>query len=457
MRCFVFLLGIALVSLAGCAASQYKQARKMLAKEDYVAAEQAFQALLEENPDNVRLLIDLAEVFYHQGELERAETHLNKARSLDPQNSSAIVLIGLIYEKRGDMDKAIAAYRSYSQLSKLGRSRKIIKARLDRLIRERIQVETAKAVAQEEMLDVADIPDNSIAVTLFRNLGSRKDLDPLQKGLAEMMVTDLSKVPGLQVVERLRMQEMMKEIGLSQTGAVDPATAPRLGKLVGASQIVNGSFTDLPEDQLRLDINVSRAKTGEVGTSEASGSMKQLFRLQKQLTFGMVEEMGIELTNEQRDAIQEVPTENMLAFIAYSKGLDLEDQGKPEEAAAAFKEAVKLDDNFAAAQESVERVEAADVAAGDLSAVSGQVLEEEAEAAEDEEGIELVEAVEVQQEEEIEQESETLARLSATGSNVGSGFIATGESSQADVRKPVEEVEESGLATRRIRIKVTLP
>ena len=72
--------------------------------------------------------------------------------------------------------------------------------------------------------------------------------------------------------------------------------------------------------------------------------------------WGLIEEMGIELSDEERDRIQELPTENMLAFIAYSKGIDLEDKGEYKAAEAAFEEAVRLDPQFETAQESVERV-----------------------------------------------------------------------------------------------------
>ena len=445
-------LGGALL-LTGCAASQYAQGKALLTGQDYAGAVKALQTALEQEPENARILVDLAEAFYHQGELEQAEEYLGQARSLDPDHSQAVLILGLIHEKRGDMDAAIVAYRSYAQMSRLGRARRIIKARMDRLIRERIRQETLQAVAREEMLDVAGIPDNTVAVAPFRNLGANRSLDPLQKGLAEMMVTDLSKVPGLQVLERLRMQEMMKEIGLGMTGAVDPATTPRLGKLLGASQVVNGSFADLADEQLRLDIAVSGIKTEVVDASEVQGPLEKLFRLQKELTFGLIEEMGITLTDEQRDAIQEVPTESMLAFVAYSRGLDLEDQGEPEAAAAAFQEAVDLDPGFEAAQESVERVENAGLATGDVAAIEAEVLEAGAEE------VELAAAATAEEKTEAPDEaaSEALGRLSATGQNVGAGFIPIGETSQADVRKPVEEVKRSGPETATVRIEVSIP
>ena len=437
-RGIVAILGIGLICLIGCAGGPHSQARKMLAQEDYSGAVEALQAALKQAPDDPALLVDLAEARYHQNELDEAEKHLEEARSHDPENGRAALILGLVHERRGDRTAAIAAYRSYAQMGRLSRTRKLIKARLDRLVREQIQEETKKALAREEMLDVERISENTIAVSPFRNAGENRSLDPLQKGLAEMMVTDLTKVPSLQVVERLRMQEMMKEIGLGMTGAVDASTAPRLGNLLGANKVVNGTFADLADEQLRLDISVAGVKTGAVEASEASGPLAKLFRLQKELTFGIVEEMGIELTDAERDAIQEIPTENMLAFIAYSKGLDLEDQGESEAAAAAFEEAVQLDPQFEAAQESVERTEGAELDAAGVSTVEAEVFEETAP-------------------EEAGAEDGTRDRLAATGAYAGAGFIPTGDGGESDVREALEEQEDVDFGGGGVEMDVVVP
>jgi len=438
------LLVAAGLALAGCASSQLDKGRKLLAQEDYAGAVNVLQKALEKDPDSAPLRVDLAEALYHQDELERAQKYLDQARSLDPDSGEAVLLLGLIHEKRGDREQAIAAYRNYTRLSRLSRMRRLIEARLDRLIREQIQEETRKALARESRLEVADAPDNAVAVAPFRNAGANRSLDPLQKGLAEMMVTDLSQVSALQVVERLRMQEMMQEIGLGMTGMVDEATAPRLGKLLGASRVVAGSFADLAEEQLRLDIRVAGVKQEEMESSEARGPLAKLFRLQKELTFGLIEAMGIVLSEEERDAIQEIPTENLLAFIAYSKGLDLEDQGKHQEAATAYQEAVGLDPGFRAAQERMERMEGAGPGAASRRALERQVFrrrrprwrdmgEGGRKALAERFGQGMTPPLA------IPRPGGKLDRLAATGMKTGAGFIPTWEKGQIDLRKPIQE------------------
>ena len=99
-------LTVGLLILAGCAATQYDQGKKMLKQEDYAGAVEMLETALRKEPKNPDILVDLAEALYHQDELGEAEGYLEQARSLDPGNTEAILLVGLVHEKRGDQDAA---------------------------------------------------------------------------------------------------------------------------------------------------------------------------------------------------------------------------------------------------------------------------------------------------------------------------------------------------------------
>lgn len=436
---------LALLLVSSCAGNRHTQGQKLLQQEDYAGAVAALQTALAAAPGNVAILGDLAEAHYHLEQLDDAQRRLQQARALDPRSSDLILLAGLIHEKRGDRRAAIAAYREYTGVSRLSRNRKIIEARLAWLIRQQIAEETKAAVAREGLLDVADIPDNAVAVAPFRNLGANRVLDPLQKGLAEMMITDLSKVRRLQVVERVRMQEMMREIGLAQTGAVDPSTAPRLGKLVGANRVVNGSFTDLSAEQLRLDASIAGVKTEEVDASEARGPLAQLFRLQKELIFSLIGEMGIALSEEERLAIQEIPTESLLAFIAYSKGLDHEDQGRTREAESEFQKAAQLDPKFKAARKGMDRVQGMKLGATRRRTLEKEVLPARRLPPPPPPGAPPKKVLArkfsrgLTPEMLLRKTPGRLDRLAATGMRAGAGFIPAARGGQKDVRRPIPE------------------
>src|SRR5262245_40470351 len=84
-----------------------------------------------------------------------------------------------------------------------------------------------------------------IAVMYFDNNSfgkDRADYDGLGKGIADMLITDMASNPGVRVVERERIQSLLTEQNLTKSGAVDPQTAIRLGKIVGAQYMITGGF-----------------------------------------------------------------------------------------------------------------------------------------------------------------------------------------------------------------------
>jgi TolB-like protein len=84
-----------------------------------------------------------------------------------------------------------------------------------------------------------------VAVMYFDNtsLGKdRADYDGVGKGMAELLINDMLANPNVRVVERERIQALVTEQNLTKAGAIDPQTAIRLGKIIGAQYMITGSF-----------------------------------------------------------------------------------------------------------------------------------------------------------------------------------------------------------------------
>ena len=64
-----------------------------------------------------------------------------------------------------------------------------------------------KVLAEEKALSTV-AARNTLAVLYFQNRTGQSSLDPLQKGLTLMLITDLSAVKGLQIVERIKLQAL---------------------------------------------------------------------------------------------------------------------------------------------------------------------------------------------------------------------------------------------------------
>ena len=69
-----------------------------------------------------------------------------------------------------------------------------------------------------------------VTVLYFDNNTNDPAYDVFGKGLADMMITDLSRVDDLAVVERAKLQALIDEMSLQQSDYFDPATAQKLGQ-----------------------------------------------------------------------------------------------------------------------------------------------------------------------------------------------------------------------------------
>ena len=87
------------------------------------------------------------------------------------------------------------------------------------------------AMAMETKIDPRRFSDATIGVTPFRVTTTDSTLAVLGFGLADLLITDLARSGQLRVVDRLRVDALMRELALAGSGRVDSASAPRAGRL----------------------------------------------------------------------------------------------------------------------------------------------------------------------------------------------------------------------------------
>lgn len=162
----------------------------------------------------------------------------------------------------------------------------------------------------------------------------------------------------------------MQELQLSQTDRIDQSTAARLGRLVRAGRMVQGLAAIPPEGEVRLEANVVAASGQVTGPEVATGRFRDLMRMEKDLVIGISSRLGYQLSLAERQRILENGTQNLTAFLAYSRGLVAEDLGDYATAAVHFSTAVQSDPGF---QQARTQHEAATAAPAVQSATAGQV------------------------------------------------------------------------------------
>lgn len=229
---------------------------------------------------------------------------------------------------------------------------------------ERHKAEQAarKAVAEERSLDATELEPRSLGITPFEVDPPDTALVALGYGLADLLTTDLARSKRLQVVDRVQVNAVLREIGLVETGRVDSSSAPRVGKLIQARRLVLGSLGWTPKQSLGLNVHIADVQTGSVQTAvTAQTSIDDILRAEKQLALQLFEKLGVPLTPKEQSAVEQMPTRNVDAFLAYSRGVRFEAEGRYTAAAAEYQQAAGLDPGFKAAQAHLEAVQSAAV------------------------------------------------------------------------------------------------
>ncbi|MFO7666739.1 MAG: CsgG/HfaB family protein [Desulfobacterales bacterium] len=166
--------------------------------------------------------------------------------------------------------------------------------------------------------------------------------DPLSKGLSAMLITDLkNSSTSLQLIERDKIQALLKEIALSQSGIVDQSTAVKAGKILGAQSIVFGSFMVLG-NQVRMDARIIKVETSEVVMAESIvGESGGLINLAMDLAGKIAKSMKVAFKPPKVMSEGDID-----AALYFSKGLDAFDRGDRKEAKKLFSKSIELDSAY---------------------------------------------------------------------------------------------------------------
>jgi tetratricopeptide (TPR) repeat protein len=327
----------------------------------------ALQARAARGPGDVEVAVRLGAAYRDAGRLPDARRVLEAAAARSPRNAGAALFLGLTCEDEGD---AACARTQYGRWLRLGGGSAPLKAelrgRLAALERAEMQAAVRQALAQEARLARTPPTPGTVAVFPFLVRAEDPALAPLDRALADFLVTDLGQTGRLRVLERARVQELTDEMRLADRGAVDPATAARGGHLLGAADVVQGRVTGTERD-IRMDAAVARVGAAAADTGALpvrSGALAGLFGLEKQLAVDVHARLGVALTPAERARLLRRPTDNLQAVLAYGRGLRSADEGDFAEAVRHFLEAASLDPGFAAARAHAQASAAAARAAG---------------------------------------------------------------------------------------------
>jgi len=298
-----------------------------------------------ENPTDVEALRDLGARLAVEGEYAPALGTLERADRMSPGHGETLYILGLVNEAMGNALGAERAYARYLNVAATDVFRDSLRGRLDGLVRTRLRQEFASALAIEDSVMTVTGTD-AIGVLPFAYRGTDEQYVSLGRGLAEVLSIDLAAVGSLTVVERARLQALLAEYELARRGVLDASTAPRVGRLLEANRLVGGEV-DVQGENLRIESAVWEGSLQGIETTE--GGVADLFQIQKNITLQVLATLGIEVTAAEEAVILQTPTDDLLAFLLYSRALLQEDDGDFIGASRLYGQALQRDPGFALA------------------------------------------------------------------------------------------------------------
>ncbi len=329
---------------------------------------------LAREPENGSLVLRYSAALFSAGRCDSAMAVARTGMRLAPAEAVGALVLGQCLERAGDAAQAVATYRAFMNAYPDARGVAAVRAR--EMLAFRAQAtETARAALQREGQLSAETADlQTVAVLPIQIIGDSTYL-PLSRGLAQILISDLALLQRFRMVERLQLGALLDEMRFQQGARVDPATAARVGRLMQAGRLVQGVAAIPDEDDVRLDATVVLA-TGEV-TAPASvqGRFRDLMRMEKDLVVIIAGNLGYTLSEAELRLVLENGTQNLAAFLAYSRGLVAEDLGDMSAAAGFYAAAVRRDPGFRAARTQHQAASTAEAvqqaSAGEVTTVAG--------------------------------------------------------------------------------------
>ena len=203
-------------------------------------------------------------------EPEKALTYYEKAMDLDRTNADIVTAKGVIYEKMGQIDKALMSYDAalkidpdhplantfYRQIKRdMERAEnKEKQARVDALVSDLIATMEKRKQGNINLSNGSDKINGerpvdewtSRPVTLFMANRERSGAFSLQEGEDQFFELALLETLGnskkISIVDRALLDKLLGELKLGASALADPATALQLGRLVSARLIGNLKF-----------------------------------------------------------------------------------------------------------------------------------------------------------------------------------------------------------------------
>lgn len=191
---------------------------------------------------------------------------------------------------------------------------------------------------------------NTIAVVDFYNASQNEEWNWLSAGLADMLITDMSVIPDMAILDRENLKAYQKELDLDRTGLVDTEMVSRLAKTAKVDKVIFGVYT-INSNNLDIKVNiVDISQQKLIQFENTSGGLNEVLSLQKQLSQRIIDRFNIRLSDRETKILGQIKTESLDAAAHFYRGLIHYDKGDIEYALAEARLSQRIDPAYQAAK-----------------------------------------------------------------------------------------------------------
>ncbi len=188
----------------------------------------------------------------------------------------------------------------------------------------------------------------TLAILPFHNTVGTADLDWMEHGIPEMVITDVSQSASLRPLRADRIERILDDLGKSGQSAFDDGTLRVIAELAKADWTLHGTFV-VSDGTLRLDLSLRETSSGVTIPVTIKSKSTEVFSAVDATTERLSTELEANSFLERNRPFIDVATKSLDAYQAYQRGLTDLQQGRNQSAIASFEEAVSLDSKYAMA------------------------------------------------------------------------------------------------------------
>jgi len=256
---------------------------------------------------------NLAIAYREAGRYEESIAEYKRALKLRPNNGLAYMAMSMTYALANRFEEAHEAYSEALKIDPEYSFEKLLKTIPFRPER----IELVMAALQKAGLPFKPplpLPDKpSIAVLAFDNLSGDPEQGYFSDGIAENIITALSKVGELFVIAR----------NSSFTYKGKPVKVQQVSRELGVRYVLEGSVQK-SGDRVRITAQLIDAKNGQhLWAENYDRDLKDIFEIQDEITMKIVTALRIKLTDGEQARLFEKQTKNLDVYLKHAQLISL--------------------------------------------------------------------------------------------------------------------------------------